>query len=72
METAECGLDLDRHGLCRMETEQSPVDFDSCVRRSEQKNLIEAGRRYIRFHGPELPGEGVPLEQWQSVVMRQK
>ena len=72
MGTAECGLDLDGHGLCRMETEQRPVDFESCARRSEWKNFIEAGKRHIRFYGANLPGAGVPLDQWQQLVMRQK
>jgi hypothetical protein len=70
--TAECGLDLDEHGLCWMETEQRPVDFERCTRRSEWKHLIDAGKKYIRFHGAELPGTGVPLEQWQQRVMQQK
>lgn len=70
--TAECGLDLDKHGVCLMEMEQKRVDFDSCARRSEWKNLIEAGKQYIRFHGPELPGAGVVLEQWQRLVMGQE
>lgn len=69
---AECGLDLDGHGLCRMETEQNPVDFERCGRRAEWKNLIEAGKRYIRFHGAGLPGAGVSWEQWQQLVMGQK
>ena len=72
MGTAECGLDLDGHGLCRMEMEQRPVDFESCGRRSECQNLIEAGKRHIRFHGKDLPGAGVSLEQWQRLVMQQK
>ncbi len=72
MGTAECGLDLDGHGVCQMETEQRLVDFETCVRRSEWKNLIDAGKKYIRFHGAGLPGGGVPLDQWSQVVMRQK
>jgi hypothetical protein len=55
-----------------METEQRPVDFEKCTRRSEWKHLIDAGKKYIRFHGAELPGTGVPLEQWQQRVMQQK
>jgi hypothetical protein len=70
--TAECALDLDGHGPCRMETEQRLVDFERCARRSEWKNLIDAGKKYIRFHGAELPGAGVPLELWQHEVMQQK
>lgn len=69
---AECGLDLDGHGLCRMESDNQPVDFESCARKSEWKNLIEAGKHHIRFYGAELPCNGVPLEQWQQAVMRQK
>lgn len=70
--TPECGLDLDGQGLCRMETEQRPVDFEICARRWERKNLIDAGRKYLRFHGAELPGAGVPLELLEHEVMQQK
>ena len=70
--TAECGLDLDEHKLCRMEFEQGAVDFDRCALRSDWRNLIEAGKRHIRFYGADLPGDGVPLEQWQSLVMKKR
>lgn len=70
--TAECGLDLDQHGVCRMETNEAPVDFDRCALRSERKHLIEAGKRHIRFHGAELPRDGVPLEKWQHLVMKKR
>ena len=69
-ESSECGLDLDRHGPCQMEMEQMPVDFDRCSLRLEWKNLIEAGKRYIRFHGAGLPRDGVSLEKWQDLIMR--
>jgi hypothetical protein len=70
MGSSECGLDLDRNQPCQMELEQLPVDFESCAMRSQTKNLLEAGKRYIRFHGTELPSGGVPLETWQRVVMK--
>jgi hypothetical protein len=55
-----------------METNEAPVDFDRCALRSERKHLIEAGKRHIRFHGAELPRDGVPLEKWQHLVMKQR
>ena len=70
--TAECGLDLFEHGPCKMEGRQESVDFERCVLRSERRNLIEAGKRCIRFHGPDLPSDGVLLERWHDVVMWQR
>lgn len=70
--TAECGLDLFEHGSCKMEGRQESVDFEACGLRPERRNLIEAGRRYIRLHGPDLPSGGVLLDRWQDVVMWQR
>jgi hypothetical protein len=70
--TAECGLDLVEHGPCLMERRQEAVNFEACPVQSERRNLIEAGRRHIRFHGPDLPADGVSLDRWQDLVMRQR
>ncbi len=70
--TPECGLDLYHHGPCKMELEQMTVDFDRCHVRKDRQYLLDAGKRYIRFHADELPSDGVPLEKWHDVVMRKQ
>ena len=65
---AECGLDLDRHGPCRMEREHGEVDYCRCPLRVTSQNLLDAGKHHIRFYAPELPPDGLPLEIWSEVA----
>lgn len=71
-EGSECGLDLDRHGPCQMELRQNRIDFDSCEVRSSHQHLLHAGRHHIRFHAPELPSNGLTLDDWKDRVLRGK
>ncbi|HWB83333.1 MAG TPA: hypothetical protein VG675_04280 [Bryobacteraceae bacterium] len=66
----ECGLDLDHHGACRMETEHQAADFDRCEVARQARNFLQAGRRHIRFFPAELLPESVLFEAWRDRVMR--
>jgi hypothetical protein len=66
---AECGLDLEHHGMCRMEREHTEVDFHQCPVRLNSQNLLEAGKHHIRFYSAELPPEGLPFAIWSDIVL---
>ena len=63
---------MTERGPCRMEMRENRVDFEQCEMRWELAHLLEAGKRHIRFYGPDLPAEGLGFEDWTDRVLRGK
>jgi hypothetical protein len=67
---SECGLDLDGHGSCQMIAESGRIDFFECPLPLQTRNLLDAGRRYIRFYPAELARTEVGFEIWRDLITR--
>lgn len=65
---AECGLDIDRNGPCKMESTGREVDFRSCEIASAARVYLDCGADRIRFYPPGAP-EGIALDAWTDRVM---
>jgi hypothetical protein len=60
----ECGLDFEQNHGCVMEAEGRHVDYYSCPRTMELRDLLQAARHIIRFETTN--GQSHFLSEWES------
>lgn len=58
----ECGLDLDKHGPCRMELDGLAPDYFACPVVQRERHALQAGKHVITFVMPD--GKSERLDQW--------
>ncbi len=62
----ECGLDLDGHGPCRMESQGRNVDYFACPVALDRHPLLSAARNVIQFKTD--TGTLVFLAEWEETA----
>jgi len=62
-----CGLDLDHHGTCAMESERRDVNYFACPLVVGMRHLLHPVERRIRF---ERDGGAESLVEWERKARR--